>query len=312
MEKKVKKTEGAKFVRYFGPLLDALRELGGSGTPSEVTATIAKMLEIPEAEQNELLKSGTPRLANQIAWARNYLKLEGYIDSAKKGVWVLTEAGRKAKLSEAEARKVFLKWVAIHQEARQKKKLSIDQEEAIESSTAESYQGYREELLTILKKLPPSGFEELCQTLLRYAGFDSVVVTGRSGDGGIDGHGILKINPLISLKVLFQSKRYDKVVGTSHIREFQGAISGRADKGIIITTGSFSVEAKKEAIRDGASPIELVDGEKLIDLFEEYELGLRPKTVYEIDRQFFESYASGDHFANRSEPKDKIEKQLLK
>ena len=104
----MKKTEGAKFVRYFGPVLNALRELGGSGTPSEVTTTIAKMLEIPEAEQNELLKSGTPRLANQIAWARNYLKLEGYIDSAKKGVWVLTEAGRKTKLSEADARKVFL------------------------------------------------------------------------------------------------------------------------------------------------------------------------------------------------------------
>src|SRR5262245_21306939 len=97
--KETRKRERAKFVRFFGPILDALRELGGSGTPTEVTTTIAKRLKIPEKEQNELLKSGTPRFANQVAWARNYLKLEGYIDSSKKGVWVLTDAGRKAKLS---------------------------------------------------------------------------------------------------------------------------------------------------------------------------------------------------------------------
>ena len=113
--------EGAKFVRYFGPVLDALRQLDGSGTPSEVTNKVAENLNIPETQQTELLKSGSPRFANQVAWARNYLKLEGYIDSSKKGVWVLTEAGYKAHLSAEDARKLFSKWVAIHQGQRQEK-----------------------------------------------------------------------------------------------------------------------------------------------------------------------------------------------
>lgn len=128
--------------------------------------------------------------------------------------------------------------------------------------------------------------------LLRVSGFDSVEVTGRSGDGGIDGHGILQINPFVTFKILFQCKRYDKNVSPSHIREFQRAIGGRADKGIIITTGSFSVEARKEAVRDGSSPIELVDGQKLVEMFESLELGLKPKTVYVIDTNFFEQYSS--------------------
>src|SRR5205085_114463 len=162
---------------------------------------------ISEQEQSELLKSGTPRFANQVAWARNYLKLEGYIDSSKKGVWVLTEAGANAYLSEEDARRIFLKWVAYFQGLRQKK------------SNAS----------------------------------------------------------FVTFKVLFQCKRFDKTVSPSHIREFQGAIGGRADKGIIITTGTFSSEAKKEAVRDGASPIELVNGQKLVEMFENLELGLKPR-----------------------------------
>ena len=299
MTKPSKKREGAKFIRFFGPVLDALRDLGGSGTPTEVTRKVAENLGISEDEQNAPLKSGTSRFANQVAWARNYLKLDGYIDSSKKGVWVLTEAGVNAHLSEEDARKAFLKWVAYFQGLRQKKnqsnastEKSEENEEETETSITETYRDHRELLLSILKKLPPAGFEDLCQRLLRDSGFDSVIVTGRSGDGGIDGHGILQINPFVTFKILFQCKRYDKTVSPSYIREFQGAIGGRADKGIIITTGTFSVEAKKEAVRDGASPIELVDGQKLVDMFENLELGLKPKTVYEVDTSFFEQYSA--------------------
>ena len=146
---------------------------------------------------------------------------------------------------------------------------------------------YRTELIDLLLALPPSGFERLSQRLLREAGFTQVVVTGQSGDGGIDGHGTLQINPLVSFKVLFQCKRYSKSVSPSHVRDFRGAMAGRADKGIIITTGTFTAEARREASRDGVPPIELIDGEKLIDMLENLELGLRPVKTYEINHAFF-------------------------
>ena len=147
------------------------------------------------------------------------------------------------------------------------------------------------DLLNILRSLSADGFERICQLLLRKSGFEKVEVTGRSGDGGIDGHGLLEINPFVSFKVLFQCKRYtDRPVSASHVRDFRGAMMGRADKGIILTTGQFTSDAQKEARRDGVPPIELVNGEKLVSMFEQLQLGVRPKTVYEIDNKFFDEY----------------------
>lgn len=282
---------GAKFLRYFGPVLDALRTLGGSATPEEVASVIAKKLKISEAEQNQLLKSGAPRFRNQIAWARNYLCYEGYIDASERGVWVLTPAGQKAHPSETDVRAIFSKWVHHFQRLRKKRKKAVPTESTQTPEPSEPGERHKAALLLTLKALPPGGFENLCQRLLRESGFASVTVTGRSGDGGIDGHGILELNPLVTFKVLFQCKRYQKTVSPSHIREFQGAIGGRADKGIVITTGSFSVAAREEAVRDGAAPIELIDGEKLVQMFERLKLGLTPKTIYEIDQSFFQAYS---------------------
>jgi restriction system protein len=149
---------------------------------------------------------------------------------------------------------------------------------------------YRVRLMHILRSLAASGFERLCQRLLREAGFEQVTVTGKSNDGGIDGHGILVLNPFVSFRVLFQCKRYAGSVVPGQVRDFRGAMQGRADKGLILTTGTFTVEARREAGRDGAPPIELVDGEKLIELFEKLELGLEPVTSYEIDEAFFLEY----------------------
>ena len=149
---------------------------------------------------------------------------------------------------------------------------------------------YRSETLDILLSLPPAGFERLAQRLLRESGFTQVVVTGQSGDGGIDGYGTLQINPLVSFKVLFQCKRYSKSVSPSQVRDFRGAMAGRADKGIIVTTGTFTTEARREATRDGVPPIELIDGEKLIDMLENLELGLRPVTTYELNHAFFTEF----------------------
>jgi restriction system protein len=147
--------------------------------------------------------------------------------------------------------------------------------------------GYKSKLLNILKNLPPGGFERVCQRLLRESDFEQVTVTGRTGDGGIDGIGILKVNNFVRFKVLFQCKRYQGTVGSPVIRDFRGAMQGRADKGIILTTGSFSSDATKEAIRDGVPPIELVDGEMLVEQFLELGLGLVKREIYDIDHDFF-------------------------
>ncbi|MDP3295179.1 MAG: restriction endonuclease [Nevskia sp.] len=142
----------------------------------------------------------------------------------------------------------------------------------------------------MLKALSPDGFERLCQRLLREHGFQHVKVTGKSADGGIDGEGVLELNALLSFKVIFQCKRYQGSVSSAQVRDFRGAMVGRADKGIFITTGNFTMEAKKEAVRDGADPIELIDGEKLVRIFEKLQLGVRPRTVYEVDLDFFKEF----------------------
>lgn len=283
-----KKDEGSQFVRYFGPLLDALRGLGGSGTPDEVVERIANDLGLSDEIQNDLLPSGQPRYRNQVAWARFYLVREGLLDSSKRGVWSLTEQGRGTTLSLDQAREIFLKQVRFYQEQRRQKTQTPEPvAEQVAEGTGATPEDYRGEIIDLLLKLPPSGFERLSQRLLREAGFIQVVVTGSSGDGGIDGYGTLQINPLVSFKVLFQCKRYTKSVSPSHVRDFRGAMAGRADKGIIITTGTFTAEARREASRDGVPPIELIDGEKLVDMLEHLELGLKPVTTYEIDELFF-------------------------
>jgi restriction system protein len=288
-----KKAEGAQFVRYFGPLLDALRGLGGSGTPDEVVERIAHDLALSDDVQNELLPSGDPRYRNQVAWARFYLAREGLLDSSRRGVWSLTERGRTTALSSQQSREVFLKWVRIFQEQRRAKAKAAPEPaaEQIAEGTGAISRNYRSDLVELLLRLPASGFERLSQRLLREAGFTQVVVTGSSGDGGIDGYGTLQINPLVSFKVLFQCKRYTKSVAPSHVRDFRGAMAGRADKGIIITTGTFTAEARREASRDGVPPIELIDGEKLVDMLEHLELGLRPGSTYEIDESFFNEFS---------------------
>lgn len=286
-----KKEEGSQFVRYFAPLLDALRGLGGSGTPDEVIERIAQDLNLSDEVQNELIPSGQPRYRNQVAWARFYLVREGLLDSSKRGVWSLTERGRGTALSPEQARDIFLKQVRIYQDQR-RAKIQIPEPvaEQVAEGTGATPDDYRSEVIGLLLKLPPSGFERLSQRLLREAGFTQVVVTGQSGDGGIDGHGTLQINPLLSLKVLFQCKKYAKSVSPSHVRDFRGAMAGRADKGIIITTGTFTTEARREASRDGVPPIELIDGEKLVDMLEHLELGLKQVTTYEIDESFFAEF----------------------
>ena len=104
------------------------------------------------------------------------------------------------------------------------------------------------------------------------------------------GSGIVQVSPLVSFKVLFQCKRYSGPVTPSQVRDFRGAMQGRADKGIIVTTGGFTLDAKKEAVRDGVPPIELVDGEKLVTMIEELELGLLPIKSFKVHEPFLDEF----------------------
>lgn len=201
-----KSVEGAQFVRYFGPLLDALRGLGGSGTPDEVVERIATDLKLSDDVQNELLPSGEPRYRNQVHWARFYLVREGLLDSSKRGVWSLTERGRSTTLTYQQAHGIFLKWVRIFQERRRAKTSKAEQpEEIVAEAAGTAPRDYRTAVMDLLLKLAAAGFERLCQRVLREAGFTQVVVTGRSGDGGIDGYGTLAVNPLVSFAVPMQA-----------------------------------------------------------------------------------------------------------
>jgi restriction system protein len=284
----------AEFVRWFGPLLDALRQLGGSAKPREASDKIAENLNLHDEKLNELLDSGQSRYYNQVAWARQYLAWEGLLDTSQHGIWALSAKGESTSLTEEQSREIFLKWVDIHRKAKQDKTEKEIIEELEENEPDEIQGTNKMDLLQVLQNLTPEGFEKICQRLLRESGFEKVVVTGQSHDGGIDGYGTLEMNPFVSFKVLFQCKRYKGTVSRAQVGDFRNAMIGRAEKGIIMTTGTFSTDAIKEANREGAPQVELVDGEKLVEMFKRVELGVKPRTFYEVDLPFFEPYMEKD------------------
>jgi restriction system protein len=290
-------TSGPKFISMFGPVLKAVRELGGSARPQEVYERVAETLGLSDDARSSTTPSGVPRHENQMAWARFYLVRAGLLDSSKRGVWMLTEKGRAIDdLTPAQSLELFRAVRGAFAEEAERAKRDGDGRSGDEvpapddGSTPSTPADYRAQVIEMLQKLVPSGFERFCQRLLREAGFQNVVVTGRAGDGGIDGVGILQVNALVSFKVLFQCKRYRDTVSPSQVRDFRGAMMGRADKGIILTTGGFTAEAKREAVRDGVPPIELVDGEKLVSMLEDLEMGLVPVRAFRVDGAFFESF----------------------
>ncbi|MEK6288761.1 MAG: restriction endonuclease [Acidobacteriota bacterium] len=274
-----------------GPVLDALRELGGSGKPREVLDLVADRHGLSDANLEATLKSGQTRFYNQVHWARQYLVWEGLVDGSTHGVWSLTSTGFETSLDDEAAHRLALKWGKIHAAAKRKSDDADEEDAPVPAAEVVADQDNRYLLLEILKKVTPQGFESICGRLLRESGFEKVTVTGRSKDEGIDGIGILQVNPFVSFKVLFQCKRYKGSVSRAQVGDFRNAMIGRADKGIIIiTTGTFTADARREADRDGAPPVELVDGDKLVEMFERVGLGLKPRTVYELDRAFFANY----------------------
>lgn len=281
---------------YFVAAVDCLKTRGGSATIEEMEEDVAERLRLTEQARN--IPHGDGRRTQfqyDLAWVRTYLKWGGAIDNSERGVWHLTTVGQA--ISDDQLRTLWNRIVADQRSRRkQKTQLSVSDEDddASEGAPHAPEIHWKERLLDIVLALDAKGFERLSQRLLRESGFIKVAVTGRSGDGGIDGVGVLRVN-LLSFHVLFQCKKWKGSVGAPVVRDFRGAMVGRADKGLIITTGSFTADARREATRDGAPAIDLVDGDALCDLLKSIKIGVRVQVIEEItvDESAFAEFATG-------------------
>lgn len=280
-------------IKWWNPILEALRDMGGAASPQEVTEWVIKKYNIPEKEYTERYKkSGKLVFDNQLRWTRNYLAYEGLISKEEYGIWKLTPKGWEQKeLSDKEIESIHYKWAFYFRTLRKEKSGKGKQTAAsVEKIDVEELPDASEEtisLLDILRSLSPYGFEKICGRLLREYGFEDVVVTQRSRDGGIDGYAKLRLNPFINMNVCFQCKRYNGSVPVSEVRDFGYTVKD-SEKGIFITTGYFPESAREIERKD--SKLELIDGEKLVRMFEDIKLGVIEKTVYQPDISFFEQY----------------------
>ena len=264
----------------------ALKHLGGSATIDELDEAVIQIEGVTEAEQAFQMKNhdNRPRVNYYLAWSRTYLKRGGAIVNSSRGVWALTDAGAAID----DVSQVSSIYDAVNAEERAKakaKRLSkselIAPKTEVEQLDPTDADDWKSTLLAVLGTMHPSAFERLSQRMLREAGFIKVEVRGKSGDGGIDGLGILRVN-LVSFQVYFQCTRWIGSVGSKEIRDFRGAVQGRADKGLFITTGHFTSQASDEATRDGAIAIDLIDGDRLCELLKEYSLGIETIMVEQV------------------------------
>lgn len=261
------------FDQMMNPLIQALKSLGGSGTIEEIDDKVAEILHLSD-EQLEALhnpdKGGQTEVGYRLGWTRTYLKKYGVLENSSRGVWALTQKGRQVEqVNTNEVKRI------VREEDRKTRAKAVDGS----ISEEEIVLTWREELLSTLQKMAPAAFERLTQRVLRESGFIQVEVTGKSGDGGVDGKGIMRLGGLLSFHVIFQCKRYRGSVGAGHVRDFRGAMVGRADKGLFITTGNFTRDAEREATRYGAPAIDLIDGNLLVDKLKELGLGVETKIV---------------------------------
>lgn len=280
-------TKVPTFDQFMNPTLQALRDLGGSGTVEEIKNRVTELVSLSD-EQLEILHNpdrGSQTVVEyRLAWARTYLKKYGLLENSTRGVWALTAKGRQTEKVNTREVKRF-----VAEEQKLRKEAEVDS-----FDEPDQEQTWRTSLLETLLAMSPDAFERLVQRFLRESGFIQVEVTGKSGDGGIDGKGIMRLGGLLSFHVIFQCKRYKGSVSAGLVRDFRGAMVGRADKGLLITTGNFTKDAIREATRDGAPAIDLIDGDLLLDKLKELSLGVNTKLVQveqvEINTQWFESF----------------------
>ena len=267
----MRKNKVPKFDELMDPSVQALKSLGGSASIDELVPEIVKLLGLPQevADVPHGATGGT-ELEYRAAWARTYLRKAGLIENSERGIWALTPEGAKAAAVDGQ------------QLSRDVAK-QFQSERAKNDDSVPEILSWQDKLIAVLQAMDPVAFERLCQRILRESGFIEVEVTKRGGDGGIDGFGTIRIAGLISFNVLFQSKRYAGNIGPNVVRDFRGAMVGRTDKGMIISTGSFTREAREEATRDGAPPIDLIDGRLLAAKLKELKLGVKTNLVENVE-----------------------------
>lgn len=268
------------------PTVKALIELGGSGTIEEINTKVYEIAELTD----EVLQIPHGEVGNmneidyRLAWSKTYLKKYGLVENSSRGVWALINSD--IKISELDHIELVRKVREQNKPINTKPKITKTVVEQIDDEITEEVnetEEWKDKLLNVLYNISPAAFERLAQRILRESGFSQVEVTGKVGDGGIDGKGIVRVSGLLSFHVIFQCKRYKGSVSPSQIRDFRGAMQGRADKGLVITTGTFTREAIKEATRDGAPPIDLIDGELLCEKLKELKLGIETKLTESIE-----------------------------
>lgn len=270
------------------PTIQALVSLGGSGSNEEILEKVIELGRYPEDIDEVLNSRGTMSLiAYRLAWARTYLKKVGGLDNSQRGVWTLTSVGKA--MTEEDCRKIPNTVKKAYNESRKSQKLSSEDNEGLDLQDEDDID-WKERLLKVLTTIDPAAFERLSKRVLRESGFTKVEVLGKPSDGGIDGIGLLRMN-LVSFTVLFQCKRYKDSVGSAAVRDFRGAMQGRCDKGLILTTGTFTSEAKKEATRDGAPTIDLIDGDEFCELLKHLRLGVAVEQIerVSIDDAWFDA-----------------------
>lgn len=268
------------------PTVKALIELGGSGSIEEINNKVYEItklpdviLQVPHGDEGTIYE-----IEYRLAWSRTYLKKFGLLENSNRGIWALSKSDIDVnKLDHVEIVRKVREQNKQNQTKTETLKETADQIEQEIIEEVENSEEWKEKLLNILYNITPAAFERLAQRLLRESGFFQVEVTGKVGDGGIDGKGIVRVSGLLSFHVIFQCKRYKGSITPSQIRDFRGAMQGRADKGLFITTGTFTREAIKEATRDGAPPIDLIDGELLCDKMKELKLGVDTKLTETVD-----------------------------
>lgn len=288
-----------RYGQLIVPTFIALKKLGGSGKNEEILDQIILDMKIPNEVVDIQHKGRTNKseLSYQADWARTYLRLYGIIENSARGVWTIKPD--YVSVEHIEAKTIIDTVTQDSRQRRENRESAVNYKKGLDDSPEDDdptndYAEYpdeakpwREQLAEVLQNMDPYAFERLSQRLLRECGFSQVEVTKKSGDGGIDGTGKLRINGIFSFNVAFQCKRYKGLVGAGEIRDFRGSLTTDIEKGVMITTGSFSKAAKEEASNPGKQQIDLIDGEEFINKIAEYGIGVKPITTYEIDVDFF-------------------------
>ena len=263
----------------------ALKALGGSGKNDEINEKTAELLNLSDEvlEYPHLNSSSISEVNYRLAWARTLLKKYGAITNSARSVWSITpEFSNVVSVDGNEIEKVYRNSSVPKKEAPKDNGLEADPEDM-----PEEIRPWRKKLYDVLVHMDPYAFERLAQRVLRECGFTQVEVTKKSGDGGIDGTGKLRINGIFSFNIAFQCKRYQGIVSAGDIRDFRGSLTTNIEKGVLITTGSFSKSAIEEASSPGKQQIDLIDGEEFITKLAEFGIGVKEVKDYEVNEEFF-------------------------